>query len=179
MIETSLDPGHGLTAIANELIDARLQAGSTIRFTIPTWSMAPTLQPGDQVLVSAVKPVDLRLGDILVIRQQGAWLVHRLIGPRIRSGNSFLLLKGDNTAQPDSPYTVAALYGIVNAVERAGHTYSFRSTGAVRLGRVMASLSGLEASLNHVRPYIVRKVVLKGIHLLLLGLATLGKRVIL
>ncbi len=179
MLESSLDSTRGLGVVANELINARLLAGSTIRFTVPTPSMSPALLPGDQVIVRAANPADLRLGDILVVRQRGVWLAHRLIGRSIKDGNLFLFMKGDNSAESDTPYSAADLYGIVETVEHAGRAYSLLSSRAIRLGLAIACLSRFEASLWYVRPRILKKILLKCSFLLVQGVAQLGKRAIL
>jgi signal peptidase I len=178
VIESSLDAPRAFAVVANELIDDRLRAGLTIRFVVPTTSMAPTLLPGDQVIVHAANPAHLRPGDILVVRQQGAWLVHRLIGRSIKGRNLFLFMKGDNSAEPDNPYPAAELYGMVETVERAGRAYSLRSRRAITLGRVIAHLSRIEASMSYVRPRILKRILLAYSHLLVQGVARTGKQVI-
>ena len=177
MIESSHDAPRAFDIVTNELIDDHLRTGSSIRFGIPTSSMSPILMPGDQVIVRGVTPDHLRLGDILVVRQQGAWIAHRLIRQSIKGGSLFLL-KGDNSAEPDNPYSAADLYGVVDTVEHCGRAHSLRTSQAIGWGMVVARLSRLQASLWRVRPDFIKRFLLGICGLFIRVIAPLGKQVV-
>ncbi|MCI0476261.1 MAG: signal peptidase I, partial [Anaerolineales bacterium] len=90
---------------ADELIDARLQTGDAVRFTIPTWSMYPALAPGDQVIVRRARVADLRVGDVVIVKGDASavWVAHRLIARHFVEGTWRLVTKGDNCATADPP----------------------------------------------------------------------------
>ena len=63
--------------------------------TILSGSMLPLLQIGDKVLIHAVKPTDIRFGDIIVFKNPDKLIVHRIIRRHNNNGLSYLQ-KGDN-----------------------------------------------------------------------------------
>lgn len=164
--KTSSLTTRALKNTANELIDTRLHMGGTVQFTIPTWSMFPTLSPGDQVIVRRVHADDMRLGEIVLLQAGGVWLAHRLIGRHSANGSPLLITKGDNCVQPDLPWQAAQLSGIVTAVQYNGREVSLVSPRARLISTLLARLSRAQLFLTHVHPGLARRVVLKASRLL-------------
>ena len=156
-----------LTVATNDLVDERLQSGATIRFTVPTSSMLPTLIPGDQVIVRRVNANALHSGDIVLVQLHETWIAHRLIGKRVASGVVTLLTKGDNSADADSQCSIEELRGVVEIVEHAGRPTDFRTSQARRWGSLIAKLSRLQANWSNVRPTLFKKILLRSSGLIL------------
>ena len=153
-----------------ELIDAHLREGSAIRFTVPTWSMYPSLAPGDGVIVRGARAAELRLGDIVVVKigepldgTRTAWLAHRLIARRVVDGAVSLVTKGDNCAVADAPWTEAQLCGSVVAVQRQGATQpaSLLSRRARWAGMMLALLSRGQWFVRRTFRGLVQRLTLK------------------
>jgi signal peptidase I len=177
-METSVNSLHALAAVTDDLIDDHLRSGASIRFTVPTWSMWPTLTAGDQVIVRRVNPDDLHSGDIALVRVQGAWIAHRLIGRSMEKGVVTLLTKGDNSAYSDFPSSIEDLRGVVEFVEHDGCKSTFRSNRARRWGALVAFLSRSQSYLSNVRPALLRRIVLRSNSLILRAGSVLAKQTV-
>src|SRR5665213_1547545 len=82
--------------------------------SVQTGSMAPTLQPGDAVVVEPVQPSDLRPGDVISYQSpRSAQLIitHRLVSIDRRSG--WLTTEGDALHTPDPTFAPRLLVGRV------------------------------------------------------------------
>lgn len=164
-----------LADAANDLIDARLRAGGAIHFTVPTWSMAPTLTPGDRVIVQAARADELRVGDIVLVKAGAVWLAHRLIGRQSIDGARLLVTKGDNCATPDEAWQAARLGGVVTAVQRDGREIGLTSRRARWSGAMLARLSCAQASLQRIPFAWARRIALKASRILLRLSASLAR----
>ncbi|MCX7841321.1 MAG: signal peptidase I, partial [Anaerolineae bacterium] len=135
--------------VTDALVDARLQSGDAVRFTIPTWSMSPLLTPGDQVLVHRARTNELQIGDVIIIKPDASarWLAHRLIAQRVANGCTYLVTKGDNCVAPDAFWTESQLCGIVTAVWRQGARapVDWQTRRARWLGALLALVSRVQA----------------------------------
>lgn len=68
------------------------------------WSMLPTYQDKDLVVVQGVNPSEIKLGDIIVYHQPNNYenlIIHRVVNVTTRSGQFFFKAKGDNNMAPD------------------------------------------------------------------------------
>jgi signal peptidase I len=88
-LEESKVSSDTIIALWEDLYTKKQQAW----LTILSGSMMPLLQVGDKVLVHAVKPTDIRFGDIIVFKNPDKLIVHRVIG---KADSSTYLQKGDN-----------------------------------------------------------------------------------
>ena len=82
--------------------------------------MAPLLLPGDAVRVASLGGVEPRRGALLVVRQGGYLVTHRLVGWVGTGAGRRLLLQGDACHRPDQPVTREDVLGVVVARRRAG-----------------------------------------------------------
>ena len=109
-------PMHAeLSIITLELLRQQLAGGGTARLRVSSNSMAPSIKAGDEVIVEAAKPAELRIGDVVVLNANGGLLMHRLLA---RQGKR-LVTRGDSMAAPDRPWTPEQLLGRVRTVLRA------------------------------------------------------------
>lgn len=146
---------------ANELIDERLQANAEIHFTVPTASMSPMLMPGEQIVVRGIPADRLHLGDIVLVKSENAWLIHRFIG-RIKRGATLLYLtKGDNHLAHDTLWTAEQLRGIVIAIQRPERILFLESRRIAVLNWILAKLSQVQLLANQIPVSVFRRIGLK------------------
>src|SRR5262245_9104933 len=84
-------------------------------------SMLPLIQDGDQVLV-AHGEVGIRRGDVVVFRQEGKLVAHRVLRIEPQASGSTFLMKGDNNFQVDLPVKVEEIVGRVRLIKRGKAT---------------------------------------------------------
>lgn len=106
-------PPHWLDA-AVELL---ARTGTSGTLVVRGGSMEPTLGPGAVISVD-FSPCRLRVGDLLVFRQAGFLVVHRLVRRR-RDAGSPLRTQGDACPDPDPPVASDSVLGRVTAVQRS------------------------------------------------------------
>lgn len=88
-----------------------------LRVRVRGRSMAPTLRPGDVVLVEPAGPDNLRPGDVVLLRSGNGAMLHRFLG---YTPQGWLLTQGDACACPDPPWPPEALLGKAVNMERSG-----------------------------------------------------------
>ena len=84
-------------------------------------SMLPWLRPGDQLLVDHTAG-PLRRGDVVVLRQGGGLLAHRLLRAEPWTRPQRLWTQGDHNRQPDAPVETGMLLGRAVAIQHGGRT---------------------------------------------------------
>lgn len=109
-------------------------------------SMLPILAEGDEILVSHdIRP--LRRGDIVVIRQNGGLIAHRVIRrTRNAAGQRQLCTKGDNNPRFDPSTFAADVLGRVVAVRRGGQVRSLETRRSRLAGRSIAAGTAVVAT---------------------------------
>ncbi len=81
---------------ADDLWREGLERGSRISFRVASGSMYPTLAEGDRVVVECFPESESpKVGDIVLLRIDGLWVVHRLVGKKRSGGQLFYRQKGD------------------------------------------------------------------------------------
>jgi len=108
-ISSLLSPSLAVVDAAIELLGT---AGGTARLTVAGASMAPLLCQGDVIVVrlGGVRP---RPGDVVVRRQSGALVVHRVV----KVDGEHVVTKGDASLSPDPPAALDDILGVVTAIE--------------------------------------------------------------
>ncbi len=102
------------TTVVEAAIELLSAAGGTARLHVAGLSMAPLLCPGDVVIVQLGK-LQPRLGDVVVRRQDGALVVHRVV----KVTGEHIITKGDASLLADPPTTLDDILGVVTAIEGA------------------------------------------------------------
>lgn len=107
-------------------------------------SMAPLLLPGDRLIAQVAAAKELKPGDVIVIRDAGGFLTHRLLSVQ----GEYLLTKGDALLMPDPLTPLAALVGRVQTVQQAGKKpLDLRRPGWQWVQPWLAHLSWLEGQI--------------------------------
>ena len=120
-----------------------LRHGYSVRFRVDGHSMAPTIRPGETLIVEPLGASKPRPGDILLYRWGDGVRAHRVV--RIdRASPPTLLLQGDALESPDAPVTADLILGRARAVERRHGTVPL--TGPVTVSRQL-----LRARLSRLR----------------------------
>jgi len=103
-----------------------LEAGISVRFRAGGTSMRPAIDDGDVLTVAPDDPARITAGDIILYRQSGRPIVHRVARVTIGdNGVRAFVTRGDGKAADDAPIGADQVLGRVVAVEGAR-----RSTGA-------------------------------------------------
>ena len=111
-------------------------------------SMLPLFQEGDQVLVRGVGEA-VRQGDILVFRQMGQLICHRLLTiTQNEEGDLLFLTKGDNLLRPDPWIKQRDVLGVVFWVRRGDQLLSFDTRQWLVFNRFIAWMMVLQVSFD-------------------------------
>jgi hypothetical protein len=92
--------------------------------------MWPSLREGD-LAVCQRAPRVLETGNVLVVRNGGRFIVHRLVG----FAGEKLVLRGDTCELDDPPVPRSAILGVVCAVRRNGRRLAHWDVGPRWLGK--------------------------------------------
>jgi hypothetical protein len=117
------DPaGPGVRTIdldeVEQLLDAVLARGQSVRFRARGFSMRPVIQDHDVVTVSPLGGAIPCAGDMVACRHPAT---RRLVVHRVRAARpDGWLVQGDNVLDPDGVVPAADLIGLVTRVERDG-----------------------------------------------------------
>ena len=136
--------------LITDLIDSDLSIGDHIQFAVTSNSMAPLIKANDSLVAQVVKPDTIKPGDIVVIRREADFLVHRAVKP---IGDGWLT-KGDNIAQLDPPSQTKDLIGQVVLVNRPGKSIPLQTRKWNCTNLILAKLSFLEAKAFEFRPIL-------------------------
>jgi len=69
-------------------------------------SMYPSLRPGDTLVLRPVPPHEIRVGDILCLPENRAYVAHRVVRMTTSEKHARITLKGDNLAQCPAPIEI-------------------------------------------------------------------------
>jgi signal peptidase len=99
--------------------------------------MKPLLREGDAVLVAHGRK-DVRRGDVVVFRQEGGLVAHRVL--RIGRGDTgcALVTKGDSLRRFDAPISAKQVVGRVVSIERNGRQMRLDTPGWRAVGWLVA-----------------------------------------
>lgn len=117
--------------------------------------MAPLIEPGDVVLVHRVNPEDLRRGDLILVEQGGAFLVHRLVA----ADSHGVRTKGDNASHADPPVVPQDVSGRVTGVEKGGRRIELEEGRGPMVNRLLGLLGWCEVKLFAAGRMIKRRLL--------------------
>jgi ATP-binding cassette subfamily B protein len=101
-----------------DFAEALLEDNHHLSFSMRGNSMYPTLKAGDVGFVEKCSSVDLNIGDIIVFKQNGKLIAHRLISIIVENEIQLFIAKGDKNSHPDKPFSIEALIGKVYSFQR-------------------------------------------------------------
>ena len=132
---------EGPRQLGFELARVALSAGRPLLLRVVGDSMYPVLQSDDSIWVAPVGPEGLRRGDLIVLRQAGGLVTHRVVHREPGGWRT----KGDNRLGLDPPFSEGEILGCVVAVERDGVRTDLQNRGWGRFNRWIGVLSWGEA----------------------------------
>ena len=109
-----------------------LRSGNRVRFRAPGYSMYPTILHEDVITVEPIKPEAIKVGDIVLYRNQNSVIAHRVVRienksnihtdsqSSVLSTQSFFILRGDARPADDDPVDAEQILGKVVSFERKG-----------------------------------------------------------
>jgi signal peptidase I len=124
------------------LISDLLRSGKRVRFRAPGYSMYPTILNGDEITVEPIKPDAIKVGDIILYRDQESLIAYRVVKKEIQkeisndaqssvlSAQSYYILRGDARPACDDPVAAEQVLGKVLRIETNGrgiNPYSFKA----------------------------------------------------
>jgi signal peptidase I len=81
-----------------------LASGYRVRFRADGWSMRPAIRDGETVTIEPVLPSSVKEGDIVLLRQNGRPLVHRVVHVGMENGEVVeFIVRGDAKRACDAP----------------------------------------------------------------------------
>jgi len=83
-------------AMASTIASAGLQGYSDRMAVVRGHSMEPLLHTGDLVFLSRKPPAEIRVGDIIVYRWGGSYVIHRVVYKYRYAGTWCFVVQGDN-----------------------------------------------------------------------------------
>lgn len=84
------------TEVLDQLWHASFRKQGYSKLQVASGSMTPLINIGDRVRVVAIKnPKDVRVGDIVLFKFKGHYLVHRIVGKLVLHNELYFRQKGD------------------------------------------------------------------------------------
>jgi hypothetical protein len=115
--------GNASIELACGLAEEVVRTFGEVRLRVFGTSMMPALLPGDLATIRRASLGDISTGDVVLFLQRGRLFVHRVVGQAIlsgagRSGEPWLITRGDRLRHDDPPVSSCELLGRVVAIER-------------------------------------------------------------
>jgi signal peptidase I len=101
-----------------------LRGGGSVRLRAWGVSMLPSIWPGDLLTIESARLEQITPGDIVVIRQESRFIVHRLIRMEEGPDRTACLTRGDAVSHDDAFSPTSALLGRVTSICRASRAFS-------------------------------------------------------
>ena len=134
------------------LIQERLAAGESVKFTPNGVSMRPMLEGGrDQVVLSAVQGRLKKYDLPLYRRDNGQYVLHRIV----RCGDTYTC-RGDNQLYNEPSIRQEQLIAVVTAFTRKGKTYSVHAFSYRLYCRLICWSRPIRRGFDKVRRILIR-----------------------
>ena len=111
------EEGFSLAADAAAVL---LDEGKNITVTAGGYSMWPVIRPGDTVVIGPWSPGAAAAGQIVALRRDGGFVLHRITGVITADGFGLIVPCGDAAARADETAGPETVAGIVLSVNRRG-----------------------------------------------------------
>ncbi len=125
-----------------------LAGGESVVITAGGYSMWPAIRPGDRVMITPAGDRIPAAGEIVALRRDGGFVIHRVLQVSSHGGSTIIITKGDASVRRDEPAAPEAVAGTVESVIRGERQMSpprrrlpvwLNRTGA----RIAFSIAGL------------------------------------
>jgi hypothetical protein len=106
-----------------ELAESALRNGNRLRLRALGSSMLPSLWPGNEITIEKIAGRDMVPGDVVLVRNDDRFLVHRLIAILPDAAPCRFITRGDSLPQSDPPAAEHQLLGRVLEVRRGNRRF--------------------------------------------------------
>ncbi|NLE35175.1 MAG: hypothetical protein GX622_08730 [Bacteroidales bacterium] len=106
--------------LAAATVIGMLGEGRTVAVTAGGFSMWPAIRPGDMVVISPHGAGQAAAGQIVALRRDGGFVLHRIIKVMKVSGRKRIVTCGDAAVRADEPAGRETIIGMVLSVTRSG-----------------------------------------------------------
>lgn len=96
-----------------------LRLSGRLRLRVTGSSMLPTIRPGSRVLIRRVAQDEVQPGQIVLVRTETGFRLHRLVAIVSAPDGARLITRGDNHMEDDPGIDPSELLGVFAAVEHA------------------------------------------------------------
>ena len=110
-------------SVAAGAAEALLKAGSSITVTAGGYSMWPAIRPGDMVVIGPCGEEAAAAGQIVALRRDGGFVLHRVTRVMTVSGRKLIVTCGDAAVRADEPAGPEMIAGVVLSVTRSGRQF--------------------------------------------------------
>jgi energy-coupling factor transporter ATP-binding protein EcfA2 len=112
-------------ALAAGAATLTLDEGKSITVTARGYSMWPAVRPGDRVLIGPCGPCGAAAGQIVALRRDGGFVIHRVTEViTADGGRAMTVTRGDAVMRADEPAGPGMIAGTVLSVTRSGRQLS-------------------------------------------------------
>ena len=143
------------------VVESLLAAGCSVRFRASGGSMHPTIRAGDVLVLAPIDPTELRKGAVVLARQSGRLVAHRIADITNSDAGPRVLLRGDALSACAPTVPADAILARVVAIERAGGRMAVDAGRAarflVRTTVLLARICWETVSQRHIESYKARR----------------------
>jgi hypothetical protein len=105
---------------AADAASAILSEERPVTITAGGYSMWPAVRPGDRVVIEPLRGHMPAQGDIVALRRDGGYVVHRVRKITLSGSRQLYLTQGDAVLHSDTPSDITTIAGIVKRISRTG-----------------------------------------------------------
>ena len=111
----------------SEMSMSILKSKQKVALKLNGYSMYPFIKPGDIGTIVKCSISSLRIGEIVVFKQQNNWIAHRLLKKQNIDDAIVLIAKGDTSRKNDRPIEEDMFIGRLTTLNRNGRTIDLDS----------------------------------------------------
>ncbi len=117
------EPENNYLLLCNDLI----KSGKTVKMPVRGMSMFPFFNSGDMVIVGSVSFNKLKNGQIVVFKNNGIWVMHRIVS--IKRDAGLIYTRGDCMFKGDKPIKMSDVVGVVTGIDYSRWRISYLAIG--------------------------------------------------
>jgi signal peptidase I len=118
--------------IIEEIYCEKLDSGLSVNMAVSTNSMYPTISAGS--IITFQKADNYKVGDIIVLNQNGKFLVHRIV----KINKNIVVTSGDNNFRDDDFTYVSNILGkVIDVTGNKRNLYSFLSIIKIKVRKIL------------------------------------------
>lgn len=110
-------------AVTCEMASEVLRSFGKLQLRVRGWSMFPSVQPGDTLIVDRTPVEAVAEGDIVLFGRDSRFFAHRVVKKDNCAGTTEVLTRGDAMTVSDPPVSKNELLGRVSFIVRNGRLF--------------------------------------------------------